>query len=536
MAGSPDNMQTTPADGDHVVASTTYGSLRGEWRNGVARFAGIPFAAPPTGSLRFRAPRPPAPWDGQRDATAFGAVSPQNASMMDALFGGEAEPWEEDCLHLNVWTTSPAPLNDSGAAVTGEAAAANPDTAPMPVMVWIHGGGFEMGSGSSPLYDGTRFAHDGVVFVSLNYRLGSLGFLDLTSVDPAEAGSGNVGLLDQIAALEWVRNNIASFGGDPDDVTIFGESAGAMSVSLLLTAERAQGLFHKAIAQSGALMAKPAPTARADTAEFMAAAGVTTVAELRAMPVEELLKAHATMSAVRLADPEAVIRRTGSPISFLSFTPVADGVVLPTDPEAELAAGSAAGVALLTGTNLEEWKLFSMMSPPIEDDDDLRRRVGLMTTDVDGALSAYAADGGEQSPADVECAVLTDVVFCIPATRMADAQVAHAPVHQYRFDWKSPAFGGMIGAAHAVEIPFVFQLVNDHRLHVLIGSDAPAELADAMHDAWVSFARTGTPSVAGIGTWPSLPKNASTRPVVLFDSTISLANDPQADTRRFWIG
>ena len=525
MADAHNPTQSAAADGDHVVASTTCGQIRGEWRDGVARFAGIPFAAPPTGALRFCAPQPPTPWDGVRDATEFGAVSPQNASMMDALFGGEAEPWDEDCLHLNVWTTNPA-------APTGPTAT----DAALPVMVWIHGGGFEMGSGSSPLYDGTRFARDEVVFVSLNYRLGSLGFLDLSSIDPAEAGSGNVGLLDQIAALEWVRSNIASFGGDPDDVTIFGESAGAMSVSLLLTAERARGLFHRAIAQSGALMTKSSAVAAADTAEFLAAAGATTVAELRAMPVEELLKAHASMAAARLADPEAIISRSGNPISFLSFTPVADGVVLPTDPEAALAAGSGSGVALLTGTNLEEWKLFAMMTPPIEDLGALRRRISLMTTDVDGALDAYAADGVAQSPAEVECAVVTDVVFRMPATRMADAQVAHGPVHQYRFDWKSPAFGGLIGAAHAVEIPFVFQLINDHRLHVLIGPDAPVELADAMHDAWVSFARTGTPSVAGIGTWPSLPADAGTRPVVLFDSTISLVDDPQPVTRRFWLG
>lgn len=526
MAGPTDTTTATRGDGDHIVARTSYGLLRGEWRDGVARFAGIPFAAPPTGELRFRAPQPPVPWDGERDATAFGAVSPQNPSMMDALFGGEAEAWDEDCLHLNVWTTEPSsPEDDAGATGPG-----------LPVMVWIHGGGFEMGSGSSPLYDGTGFARDGVVFVSLNYRLGSLGFLDLSSVDPTETGSGNVGLLDQIAALEWVRDNIAAFGGNPTDVTIFGESAGAMSVSLLMTAERARGLFHKAIAQSGALMAKSSAVAAADTAEFMSAAGVATVAELRALSVEELLKAHGTMSAARLADPDAVIRRTGSPISFLSFTPVTDGVVLPKDPEAALAAGSAAGVALLTGTNLEEWKLFSMMSPPITDDDALRRRIALMTTDVDGALAAYRADEGDPSPADLECALLTDVVFRVPSARMANAQVAHAPVHQYRFDWKSPAFGGLIGAAHAVEIPFVFQLVNDHRLHVLIGPEAPPELADAIHDAWVSFARTGVPRVAGIGTWPSLPNDTATRPVVVFDSAITLVDNPQPAALRFWLG
>jgi para-nitrobenzyl esterase len=517
-----DHAPAAHSDGDHVVVSTTHGALRGEWRSGVARFAGIPFAAPPVGDLRFRPPAPAAAWDGERDATAFGAVSPQNPSMMDALFGGEAEPWDEDCLHLNVWTTDPTP------------SASGPGR---PVMVWIHGGGFEMGSGSSPLYDGTRFAEDGVVFVSLNYRLGSLGFLDLSSLDPAEAGSGNVGLLDQVAALEWVRDNIASFGGDPGNVTIFGESAGSMSVSLLLTVERAKGLFRRAIAQSGGLMAKQPAHAAADTAEFLAAAGVATVAELRALPVEELLKAHASMSAARLADPQAVIERTGSPVAFLAFTPVADGVVVPADPLAAVAAGSSPGVDLVIGTNLEEWKLFAMLTPALDGEDGLRDRLALVTDDVDGALAAYAEDHPGAAPADLDCALLTDVVFRIPASELADAQAAHGSVHQYRFDWRSTAWGGMLGAAHAIEIPFVFDMISDHRIHVLIGPDAPAPLAAAVHDAWVSFAVEGTPTVDGLGAWPTIPvpgSGAADRPVVVFDADITLADDPLGATRRFW--
>jgi para-nitrobenzyl esterase len=517
--------ETAPAahgDGDHVVVETTYGALRGEWRGGVARFAGIPFAAPPVGDLRFRPPAPPDPWEGTRDATAFGKVSPQNPSMMDALFGGEAEPWDEDCLYLNVWTPDPTPTDGAG----------------RPVMVWIHGGGFEMGSGSFPLYDGTRFAEDGVVFVTLNYRLGSLGFLDLSSLDPSEAGSGNVGLLDQVAALEWVRRNIAAFGGDPGNVTVFGESAGSMSTSLLLTVERARGLFHRAIAQSGGLMAKQADHAAADTAEFMAAAGVSTVAELRALPVEELLKAHAAMGAARLADPEAVVRRTGNPAAFLAFTPVADGVVVPSDPLAAVADGSAAGVDLIVGTNLEEWKLFSMMTPQVDGHDGLRSRIALLTDDVAGALAAYTEDHPGASVADLDCALLTDIAFRIPASELADAQAAHATVRQYRFDWRSTAWGGMLGAAHAVELPFVFDLVSDHRLHTLIGPDAPAELSAAVHGAWVTFATDGTPKLAGLGDWPALaaPGGRDGRPVVLFDTEIVVADDPLGATRRFWAG
>lgn len=505
-----------PDDGDLVTVTTTLGDLRGDWHDGVARFAGIPFAAPPVGELRFRPPAPREPWEGALDATAFRPVSPQNPSMMDALFGGEAEAWDEDCLHLNVWTT-------------------DPEATARPVMVWIHGGGFEMGSGSSPLYDGAHFARNGVVFVSINYRLGSLGFLDLSSSDPAEAGSGNVGLLDQVAALEWVRDNIAAFGGDPGNVTIFGESAGSMSVSLLLTIERARGLFHRAIAESGGIMAKSPSDAAAVASEFLAATGVSTVAELRDLPVEELLKAHANMSLTRLSDPEGVIERTGSPISFLAFTPVADGVVVPTDPLAAVAAGSAAGVDLIAGTNLEEWKLFALMTPQlIADETSLRRRLSLFSDDVDGLLEAYRTDHPDASEADLESAVLTDVVFRIPATEIIDAQAPHATVRQYRFDWRSPAWGGMIGAAHAVEIPFVFEMVTDHRLHVLIGPEAPVDLAQAMHRAWVSFAKEGSPRVEGVGDWPSIAAGGDARPVVVFDSTSTLVDDPQPTTRRYW--
>ncbi|MCZ7630648.1 MAG: carboxylesterase family protein [Microthrixaceae bacterium] len=197
--------------------STPRGEVRGLLHEGVARFLGIPFAKAPIGELRFRAPVANDAHEGILDATEFRAISPQNPSMMDALFGGEAERWDEDCLHLNVWTPTATPAE------------------PLPVMVWIHGGGFEMGSGSSPLYHGESFARSGVVYVSINYRLGSLGFLELGHLDPAMSGSGNVGLLDQVEALRWVTENISAFGGDPDNVTVFGESAGAMSVSLLLT-------------------------------------------------------------------------------------------------------------------------------------------------------------------------------------------------------------------------------------------------------------------------------------------------------------
>lgn len=506
---------TAPEDGTGVEATTTLGTLNGTWHRGIARFAGIPYAAPPVGDRRFRPPAPADPWDGIRPADSFGPVAAQNPSIMEALFGGEAEQWSEDCLYLNVWTPDPTPGAD------------------LPVMVWIHGGGFEMGSGSSPLYHGDAFAQDGVVLVTINYRLGAFGFLELGELDPDRAGSGNLGLLDQVAALEWVRDNVAAFGGDPSRVTVFGESAGAMSISLLMAMPAARGLFHQAIAQSGAASAARTPELAADNSrEFMATAGLHTLEELLAAPAEQLLAAHASMAALRIADPETVIERTGNPLAFLSFRPVADGDALPLDPLAAIADGSAADVPLLIGTNSEEWKLFAIASPPPSDEAALRQRAALVVTDPDTALEVYRAEQPGASLADLECALLTDLVFRIPAVQLADAQSAHAPVHQYLWTWGSPAWGGMIGAAHAIEIPFVFDLVEDQRLHVFVGPDAPKLLARATHEAWVAFARDGVPAAEGLPAWPTV--DTPGRPVMVLDTQPELAWDPQAASREFW--
>ncbi|MGI9577272.1 MAG: carboxylesterase/lipase family protein [Microthrixaceae bacterium] len=502
-----------PADDTEVVVTAPAGAMRGRWGGGVARFAGVPYAMAPVGQRRFRSPQAMPPLGQEHDARHFGTVCPQNPSLMDALFGGEAETWDEDCLHLNVWSPTPEPGAD------------------LPVMVWIHGGGFEMGSGSSPLYHGESFAREDVVFVSINYRLGSIGFLELGGLDPELAGSGNAGLLDQVEALRWVRTNIAAFGGDPDNVTVFGESAGAMSVSLLLTMPSAKGLFAKAIAQSGAAgSARTIEHARADATEFLARLDVSTVEQLQALPVEKLLGAHSALSASRMADPDEVIARSGNPLAFLPFRPVADGADVPTDPLGSLAEGSAAGIPVVLGTNLDEWKLFAMMGPVADSRDAVLKRLGLLTTDAEGALVIYEKAHPGASPADLESAILTDRVFRIPACEMADAQQAHAPVWQYRFDWASPALGGLLGAAHAIEIPFVFDMVEDHRLHVLVGAEAPVELARSMHGAWIDFARNGRPSVPQLD-WSD---RGELRTVLILGDDVTTEDDPQGDTRRFW--
>lgn len=507
---------TAPNDRDPLVVPTTAGAVEGHWHDGVARFAGIPFAADTIGDGRFRPPRPHPGWSDVRPAHDFGAVSPQNASIMDLLFGGEPEPQHENCLHLNVWTATPQP--DAG----------------RPVMVWIHGGGFEMGSGSSPLYDGTPFAREGVVFVSLNYRLGSVGFLDLGHLDSSLAGSGNVGLLDQVAGLEWVRDNISSFGGDPGNVTIFGESAGAMSVSLLLSMPRAKGLFHRAIAQSGAASAGRSPDqARDDTDEFLDTAGIGSVDELMGLGIERLLGAHGSISAKRISDPEDIIRRTGNPLAFLAFRPVADGIEVPLVPLDAIRAGASAGIPLVCGTNAEEWRLFALMTASPTDETALRARFELISDDPDHLLTLYRAEHPGISPGELEGAALTDLVFRAPASRLSDAQATHAPTYQYLFSWASPAWGGQIGAAHAVELPFVFDNSHDPRLSVLVGTEAPRDLARAMHRAWVRFAHTGDPGGDDLDAWPTV--GAGPRPVQVFGEERGVVHDPLAATLDYWL-
>jgi para-nitrobenzyl esterase len=506
---------TAPIDGQLIQATTTAGSVKGSWNGGVARFAGIPYAASPGGTTRFRPPAPVEPWTGVRDATEFSNICPQNPSVMEMLFGTAPEPQSEDCLALNIWTEAP----------TAEG---------RPVMVWIHGGGFEMGSGSSPLYNGTSFARRGAVVVSINYRLGSLGFLDLSSFDSAFAQSGSLGLLDQIAALEWVKDNIESFGGDPDNVTIFGESAGAMSVSLLMTAPKAKGLFRRAIAQSGAASTFRTPDAGAQIAsEFMSSGGFGSVDQLIESPTAELLAAHAAMSQKRFANPVEYLQRSANPSAILAFVPVADGLTVPTDPLAAIASGCAADVDLLIGSNAEEWKLFSMMVESSATDAALRERIEPIVDDPDDAIAAYRAEFGEGPTPEIEGAMITDLIFRMPAISLAEAQLEHADVWKYQWRWGSPAMGGMLGACHAIELPFVFEIVDDPRLEVMVGPEPPKSLATSTNEAWSAFATSGMPTATHLPEWPSY--DTGNRPVMVLDSDCALEHDPHPTSRKYWL-
>ncbi len=463
----------------------------------------MPFAPAPFGERRFAAPGPPPSWDGERDATRYGPTAPKPPYPVpiDAILPEPVIPGE-DCLNLNVW--APDPLGDAG-----------------PVLVWIHGGAFVNGSGAVPAYDGTAFARDGVVCVTINYRLGVDGF---ALIDGTVA---NRGLLDQIAALEWVRDNIAAFGGDPGNVTIAGESAGAMSVGALIAMPRARGLFRRAILQSGAGNHALTPeTAGRVTAALAQRLGVApTAAAFAAVPIDRLTAEQAALTVQIGAEPLA--DKWGEIVTnLMPFEPVIDGDVLPSLPLDAIRAGAGAELDVLIGTNLEEHALFLVPSGLVDliNDDALAYTLGLIGTEPGRIRPVYGPDG---APGEVLLAALTDWFFRIPAVRVAEARAERgAPTHVYEFGWRSPLFAGRLGACHALEIPFVFDVLDAPETSLIAGPDRPPQqLADEMHAAWTAFVRGGRP-----GWDPYLPD----RRVRRFALPGEVVDDPRAEQRRVW--
>jgi para-nitrobenzyl esterase len=505
-----------------VIVDTAFGKVEGLERAGALQFRGVPYAR----ADRFRAPQAPPPWAGVLDATRFGPTAPQHASPTDTLLGIDKSNQREDCLVLNVFTPGV-------------------DEARRPVMVWIHGGGFTSGSGHLPYYNGTRLAVDGdVVVVTLNYRLGALGFLQLDHLLDGYGGSGLSGLLDQVAALRWVHDNIAAFGGDPERVTIFGESAGGMSVATLLAVPAAAGLFHGAIAQSGAAEnVLSLDEARRVTETFLGHLGLTASAgdarRLLDLPVEALLEAQsATETAALTASPEG--RQRGQRYLKLPFEPVVDGDLVPQHPLVAVAGGSAAGIPLVTGTTADEWKLFMLQEGGAElADDQLRRRTSRLVGDdpaaVDEALALYREARPGATNRDLWAAVLTDHVFRMPAVRLADAQRPHAPVAMYRFDYPSSAFGGLPGACHAIDVPFVFDTVDVPAIEMLLGGtdDGTRLLARRCATAWTTMAHTGRPAHDDLA-WPGYELDE--RATCILHRDPAVLPDPEGDIRVFWAG
>jgi carboxylesterase type B len=493
-----------------AVVTTRYGAVRGSMTEGIHTFKGIPYAAPPFGANRLRPPQPVAPWRGVRDALTYGPKIPQPTYPLpvQAVIPPESCTTGEDCLILNIWSPTLGP-------------------AALPVMVWIPGGVYGYhGTGASPWYDGSRFARDGVVCVTINYRVAGDGFLYLGD------GNANRGLLDQVAALEWVRENIAAFGGDPGNVTIFGESAGALSIGTLLSMPRAAGLFRRAVAESGAAQhVIPAATARRVAQRVAEKLGVAPTRDaIAAIPIERLLTVQLEIEAEIGAHPDPERWGAEMALTMMPWQPTVDGDILPAPPLDRIAVGASAGIDLMVGTNTDENRLFLVSSGMIDQitAEALAGAVAGYRLPVEATLAAYRAAYPGAGPGDLLAAIQGDWWWRIPAIRLAEA---HAPgpaaTYMYEFAWRSPQFNGRLGACHALEIPFVFDTLGKET-HLLLGADPPQPLADTMHAAWVAFAATGE------CPWPKYDLNR--RAAMRFAVPSAVVDDPQSATRTLWAG
>ncbi len=471
------------------VVEVRGGRIRGVQRDGHWSFSGIPYAGSPAGRGRWRPPGPVGGWAGVREGDRFGPIAPQQPGLIELSLGGEPDDQSEDCLTLNVWTPAP-------------------DGGRRPVMVWIHGGSFVSGSGAGSLYRGGMLSREGdVVVVTINYRLGLLGFLahpvleeaGQTWLDGEEwSGFGNWGLADQVAALTWVREHIADFGGDPGNVTLFGESAGGMSVSALLGVPAARGLFHRAIVESGPPYTYSAERASDRLEQVAAHLGVPVTREaLEQVAVADLIRAanEVGMDVAAHDDPA------------LLMMPVVDGGLLPVAPEEAVADGSASHIPLLIGTTRDESAFFTVGNTALStlDDAGLRRWIRRLTPEaeavdglIDAVRTARSGRGEAVQPKDLWVAIATEYVFRLPTLRLADAHAGAAEpgvgTSCYLFTWESPAFGGILGSCHALDLPFVFGTVHNPAVQTFSGGGAAAfELSAIMRGAWTSFARTGSP-------------------------------------------
>ncbi|MFF8726106.1 carboxylesterase/lipase family protein [Streptomyces sp. NPDC015171] len=464
------------ADRTGPVVTTPHGAVRGRYERGIAVFRGIPYAAAPFGPRRFRPPEPPEPWDGVRDAGAFGPTAPKPPySEAFARYLSDPEIPGEDCLNLNVWTPEPGP------------------GARLPVLVWLHGGALTRGSSAVPVYDGGHFARDGVVFVSVNYRLGVEGYGLFPDAPP------NPGLRDQLAALSWVHTAIGAFGGDPDRITLCGQSAGAISVGALLAAPRTRGLIRRAVLQSGAPEAVDRDKVRRMVRRMAARLRIPATAE-----------AFAAVDRALLLRTQAEVGRLSSPLlGGPAFGIVVDGELVPRDPLKALTEdGAAGGVDLLVGWTRDEYRLWLAPGGLVEPID----RLGAVA--LAGAMArcraghevprGYRALHPDAGAAETVGQMVTDHLLRLPLHRLADAHPGASYV--YEFAWPSRLPG--LGACHALELGFVFGTGDAPESKRLAGEDTPPQLCEAMHTAWVRFATTGDPG------WPAWD---ATHPVRVFD-------------------
>lgn len=469
------------------------GAVRGRLVNGVRTFTGIPFAEPPVGPLRFKAPLPVRPWTGTLDAATPSATPPQNA---DPSLPPVA-PLSENCLQLNVW--------------------APPGPGPYPVLVWIYGGSNSTGASNQPAYQGEKFARDGVVCVSFNYRVGVLGFLELGGITGAQdAGSGNNAIRDQVLALEWVRDNIAAFGGDPRQVTIGGQSAGAWDCVTLLAIPAAQGLFHQAVLASG-LDAAYKPARATDFAKlFVERLGGKE--RLRSAPLAEILKAQDAAQA-EFSD-------------WLPYRPVIDGAFLPAAPLDLIRAGSAKTVSTLIGHTLDESRTFLS---PTQAEQPIKQKmlVQLDVQELPALVKAYAAAFPNLTPGERMLRLVSAEVIGMPTLRIADAQAAAGAIVYYydlRFAIRSGPFGAY--SAHGIDVPLIFENVDTvfaHEVFGYSGDDLP--MARRVHAAWISFIKLGRID-AGLPGWPRY--DLQRRQSMIIDSEPLVTSDRERSERLIW--
>ncbi len=503
-----------------VIAETSFGKIRGVDNNGIKIFKGIPYGASSTGSNRFMPPVEPADWSDVRDVLGYGHSAPQRDPAAPPppagalTISGENLPAEgEDCLVLNVWTPAVGFAGNGGPK--------------RPVMFWCHGGGFATGSGSSPDNDGTNLARRGdVVVVTINHRLNVLGFANLSEFSADFADSGDVGMLDIVQALKWVRSNISQFGGDPNTVTIFGQSGGGRKVETLLAMPSAKGLFHRAIIESGAAVkVVDRNVAVRNSEQLLAKLGIDrkNVRALQKLPVEKIMAAYFVV----------VKENPGVDPSLGGFSPTVDGKILPQHPFYPNASPVSSDVPVMIGCTRTEMTLFSLNDPSAFslNDADMRKRVNdLLGDHASAMIELYRKLNPGASPSDIHFLIASDYRYGAPTMIAAQRRAAlgKAPVYVYYFTWETPVQGGRLKSPHTMEIPFAFDNVKISARMTGGGADAMA-LADKVSDAWIAFARTGDPNTPKLPQWPAF--EAKDRATMVINNTSKVVNDPLREER-----